>query len=131
MCVFTSQAAVLVLSPILVKIAHDLDVSTAVAGQLRIVAAPVAAVVAVLLARHGGRYPLRSILVGSSALVAVGSVASALAPSFFALALGQLPLWIGVAGLVAGGVGAAGVWSTPELRGRVVARALAGARPHG
>jgi len=127
MCVFTSQAAVLVLSPILVKIAEDLDVSTALAGQLRIFAAPVAALVAVLLARYGGAFPLRSILVGSSALVAVGSVASAAAPSFLALALGQLPLWIGVAGLVAGGVGAAGVWSTPEARTRVVARALAGA----
>ena len=40
MSVFTSQAAVLVLSPILVMIATDLDVSTAIAGQLRIVAAP-------------------------------------------------------------------------------------------
>jgi predicted MFS family arabinose efflux permease len=127
MCVFTSQAAVLVLSPILVKIAEDLGVSTALAGQLRIIAAPVAALVAVLLARYGGAFPLRSILVGSSALVAVGSVASAAAPSFVALALGQLPLWIGVAGLVAGGIGAAGVWSTPDARARVVARALAGA----
>jgi predicted MFS family arabinose efflux permease len=127
MCVFTSQAAVLVLSPILVKVAEDLSVSTAFAGQLRIFAAPVAALVAVLLARYGGAFPLRSILVGSSALVAVGSVASAAAPSFLVLALGQLPLWIGVAGLVAGGIGAAGVWSTPDARARVVARALAGA----
>ena len=127
MCVFTSQAAVLVLSPILVKIAEDMDVSTALAGQLRIFAAPVAALVAVLLARYGGRYPLRTILVGSATLVAVGSVASAAAPSFLVLALGQLPLWMGVAGLVAGGIGAAGVWSTPEARTRVVAQALAGA----
>jgi DHA1 family inner membrane transport protein len=127
MCVFTSQAAVLVLSPILVEIAHDLHVSTAVAGQLRIFAAPVAALVAVLLARFGGAASLRSILLASTILVVVGSLASAAAPSFLALALGQLPLWIGVAGLVAGGVGAAGVWSTPEARGRIVARALAGA----
>lgn len=127
MCVFTSQAAVLVLSPILVEISQDLQVSTAVAGQLRIFAAPVAALVAVLLARFGGAAPLRWILLASTLLVAGGSLASAAAPSFLALALGQLPLWIGVAGLVAGGVGAAGVWSTPEVRGRVVARALAGA----
>jgi predicted MFS family arabinose efflux permease len=127
MCVFTSQAAVLVLSPILVKVAHDVHVSTAVAGQLRIFAAPVAAVVAVLLARFGGDVALRSILLASTILVAVGSIASAAAPSFLALALGQLPLWAGVAGLVAGGIGAAGAWSTPESRSRVVARALAGA----
>lgn len=127
MCVFTSQAAVLVLSPILVEIAHDLHVSTAVAGQLRILGAPVAALVAVLLARFGGAAPLRGILLVSTSLVAVGSITSAAAPSFLALALAQLPLWIGVAGLVAGGVGAAGVWSTPDARGRVVAHALAGA----
>jgi DHA1 family inner membrane transport protein len=127
MCVFTSQAAVLVLSPILVEIAQDLHVSTAVAGQLRIVAVPVAVLVAVLLARVGGGVPLRWILLMSTFLVAVGSVASAAAPSFLALALGQLPLWMGIAGLVAGGVGAAGVWSTPDARGRVVAHALAGA----
>lgn len=127
MCVFTSQAAVLVLAPILVKIAHDVHVSTAVAGQLRIVAAPVAAVVAVLLARFGGRFELRSILLVSTTLVAIGSLASAAAPSFLTLALGQLPLWMGVAGLVAGGIGAAGAWSTAESRNRVVARALAGA----
>ena len=127
MCVFTSQAAVLVLSPILVEVGRDLHVSTAAAGQLRIFAAPVAAVVAVLIARSAGRVPLRSLLAAGSALVGVGSIASAAAPSFVALALAQVPLWIGVAVLVAAGVGAAGSWSEPEARSRVVAHALAGA----
>ena len=127
MSVFTSQAAVLVLSPILVDVARDLDVSTAIAGQLRLLAAPVALVVAVLLARSAGRIPLRSLLGAGTALIALGSVASAAAPSFVVLALAQVPLWIGIAVLVAGGVGAAGVWSTPAARSRVVARALAGA----
>lgn len=127
MCVFTSQAAVLVLSPILVEVARDLDVSTAVAGQVRMFAAPVALVVAVLVARSAGRLPLRSLLLVGSALVAVGSVASAAAPSFVVLALAQVPLWAGVAVLVAGGVGAAGFWTVAEARSRVLARALAGA----
>jgi predicted MFS family arabinose efflux permease len=127
MSVFTSQAAVLVLSPILVDVARDLGVSTAVAGQLRVFAAPVAMVVAVLVARSGGRFTLRSLLLLGAALVAVGSAASAAAPSFVVLALAQVPLWIGVAVLVAGGIGAAGSWSAPEARSRVVARALAGA----
>jgi predicted MFS family arabinose efflux permease len=127
MCVFTSQAAVLVLAPILVSIAHDLDVSTAVAGQLRIFGAPVAAVVAIALARYGGRLPLQGVLLVSTASVAVGSLASAAAPNFLVLALAQVPLWIGVAGLVAAGIGAAGVWSETDARTRVVARALAGA----
>jgi DHA1 family inner membrane transport protein len=127
MCVFTSQAAVLVLSPILVDVARDLDVSTAVAGQLRVFAAPVALLAAVLVARSAGQVPLRTLLCAGAALVGVGSVASAAAPSFVVLALAQVPLWIGVAVLVAGGVGAAGSWSAPEARTRVVARALAGA----
>jgi predicted MFS family arabinose efflux permease len=127
MSVFTSQAAVLVLSPILVDVARDLDVSTAVAAQLRVFGAPVALVVAVFVARSGGRFSLRSLLSVGAALVAVGSVASAAAPSFVVLALAQVPLWIGVAVLVTGGIGATGSWSAPEARSRVVARALAGA----
>ncbi len=127
MCVFTSQAAVLVLSPILVEVARDLNVSTAVAGQVRVFAAPVALVVAVLVARSAGRLPLRYLLFVGSALVAVGSIASAAAPSFIVLALAQVPLWAGVAVLVAGGVGAAGSWTAAEARSRVLARALAGA----
>lgn len=125
MAVFTSQAAVLVLSPILVELARDLDVSTAVAGQLRVLAAPVALVVAVLVGRSSGRLPVRSLLIAGSALVAVGSLASAAAPSFVVLALAQVPLWVGVAVLVAGGVGAAGS-SSAEGSARVVAVALAG-----
>jgi DHA1 family inner membrane transport protein len=126
MSVFTSQAAVLVLSPVLVEVARDLDVSTAVAGQLRVFAAPVAALVAVLVVRSA-RLGLRSLLCAGTALVAAGSLVSAAAPSFVVLALAQVPIWIGVAVLVTGGVGAAGSWSTPEARNRVVARSLAGA----
>jgi MFS transporter, DHA1 family, inner membrane transport protein len=127
MCVFTSQAAILVLAPILVSIAHDLHVSTAAAGQLRIFGAPVAVAVAIALAQFGGRLPLRRLLLLSTAAVALGSAASAAAPSFIVLALAQVPLWVGVAGLVAAGIGAAGAWSAPEVRSRVVAQALAGA----
>lgn len=127
MSVFTSQAAVLVLSPILVDVARDFGVSIAVAGQLRIVAAPVAALVAVAVVRAGARLSYRLLLAGGAGLVALGSLASAVAPSFQALAIAQVPLWIGVATLVAGGIGAAGAWSAPEERTRLVARSLAGA----
>ena len=80
MCVFTSQAGVLVLSPILVDLARDFDVSTAVAGQLRIVAPPVAALVAVAVVRAGARLPYRLLLASGAGLVAAGSIASAAAP---------------------------------------------------
>jgi MFS family permease len=92
MCVFASQAAVLVLSPILVEVARDFDVSTAVAGQLRTLAAPLAVVVAVLVARSAARVPLRSLLLAGTALIFAGSIASAAAPSFSFLALAQVPL---------------------------------------
>ena len=83
--------------------------------------------VAVLLTRLGGAFSLRTILLAGAGLVAAGSVVSACGHTFFALAVGQLPLWIGVALLVAGGIGAAGAWTAPDDRGRVAARALAGA----
>jgi DHA1 family inner membrane transport protein len=122
---FASQAGVLVLAPILVDVARDFDVSTAVAGQLRLAAAPLAAIVAVAVAR-AGRLPLRSLLCAGAALVAVGSLASAAAPSFTLLALAQVPTWAGAAILVAGGIGASGSWGAAEERGRTMARALAG-----
>ena len=122
---FASQAGILVLSPILVDIARDFGVSTAVAGQLRLVAAPLAALVAVAVAR-AGRLPLRSLLSAGAALVAIGSLASAAAPSFGLLAFAQVPTWVGAAILVAAGVGAAGTWGAAEQRGRTMARALAG-----
>ena len=92
MSVFTSQAAVLVLSPVLVEVARDLDVSTAVAGQLRVFAAPVAALVAVLVVRSARRLALRTLLCAGTALVAAGSLVSAAAPSFVVLALAQVPI---------------------------------------
>lgn len=125
LALFASQAGVLVLSPILVDVARDFGVSTAVAGQLRLAAVPVAVLVAVAVARSG-RLAIRSLLSVGAALVAVGSVASAAAPSFLLLALAQVPIWVGAAVLVAGGVAAAGSWGAAAERGRTTARALAG-----
>jgi predicted MFS family arabinose efflux permease len=126
LALFASQSAVLVLSPILADVADELGVSIAQAGQLRIVAAPLAAVVAVLAARALGRVSPRALLVVGSALVGAGSVASAAAPTFAVLALAQVPMWAGIATLLAAGVAATSLWSEPGDRTRVVARALAG-----
>jgi DHA1 family inner membrane transport protein len=126
LCLFAGQAAVLVLSPTLVDIARDFDVSTSVAGQLRIVAAPVAALVPLAVLRLGRRVPLRSMLAGGLVLLAVGAVGSAVAPTFELLALAQVPTWIGVATVLTAGVAAAATWSEPARRTRVVAHALAG-----
>src|SRR6187551_258962 len=126
LALFASQAGVLVLSPILSDVADDFGVSIATAGQLRIVAAPLAAMVALAAGRALVRFSPRALLGVGSALLAVGSVASAAAPTFTLLALAQVPMWAGIATLLAAGVAAVAAWSEPEHRTRVVAHALAG-----
>ena len=127
LALFASQAGVLVMSPILARVAADFDVSIAAAGQLRILAAPFAAGVALLTGRALARYSPRALIGAGSALLAVGSLASAAAPTFVLLALAQVPMWGGIAMLLAAGVAATGAWSAPEERTRLVSRALAGA----
>src|SRR6187402_2632573 len=86
LALFASQAGVLVLSPILSDVARDFGVSISTAGQLRILAAPLAAAVALLASRWLGRIDLRSLLLLGTALLGAGSLASAGAPSFATLA---------------------------------------------
>jgi predicted MFS family arabinose efflux permease len=126
LALFASQAGVLVLSPILSDVAEDFGVSIATAGQLRILAAPLAAVAALAASRALVRFSPRALLGVGSALLALGSVASAVSPTFTALALAQVPMWSGIATLIAAGVAATATWSPPEQRTRTVARALAG-----
>jgi predicted MFS family arabinose efflux permease len=123
---FASQAGVLVLSPILSDVADDLGVSVAQAGQLRILAAPLAVLAALAAGRLLVRFSPRALLGAGSALLALGSSASAVAPSFDLLALAQVPMWIGIATLLTAGVAATSSWSEPERRTRIVSHALAG-----
>jgi predicted MFS family arabinose efflux permease len=126
LALFSSQAGVLVLSPILSDVADEFGVSVSAAGQLRIVAAPLSALVVVVAARLLRRYSARAVLGAGAALLGLGSVASAAAPSIEVLALAQVPVWIGVALLVSTGVTAAAAWSEPGRRTHLVSRALAG-----
>jgi MFS transporter, DHA1 family, inner membrane transport protein len=127
LALFASQAGVLVLSPILSDVAAEFDISIAQAGQLRILAAPLAAVAAVGTGRALARFSPRALIGVGAALVAVGSVVSAAAPTFTLLALAQVPMWVGIAMLIAAGVAATASWSAPEERTKVVSHALAGA----
>jgi predicted MFS family arabinose efflux permease len=127
LALFASQSGVLVLSPILSDVAEEFDVSIAHAGQLRILAAPLAAIAAVAAGRALRRYSPRALIGAGAALVAAGSVASAAAPTFALLALAQVPMWVGIAMLIAAGVAATAAWSAPEERTKVVSHALAGA----
>jgi predicted MFS family arabinose efflux permease len=126
LALFASQASVLVMAPILADVAEELGVSIAAAGQLRILAAPLAAVVALAAGRMLVRRSPRALLGVGSALLAAGSLASAAAPTFELLALAQVPLWAGVAITLAAGIAATAAWSKPEQRTKVVAHALAG-----
>jgi DHA1 family inner membrane transport protein len=81
-CLFAAQAAFLTLAPILPELASEFDVSTATAGQLETVAGLSGGLTAVAIAVLGGRVVVRQLLPAGLALLAAGSLGSALAPSF-------------------------------------------------
>ena len=126
LCLFSSQAALLVLSPILPDVAREFGVSVATAGQLRSITGAAGGITAVLLALAPWRPGLRELLSLGAALVALASAASAAAPTFAALAVAQGVLGIGIGLLVAVGIAAAGQWPDPAGRAHVLAWAIAG-----
>src|SRR6266508_5982471 len=126
MALFAGQAAVIALSPVLADAASDLHVSPAAAGQLRTITGLAAGVTAVGLGAVGARIGLGRQLLAASALLALGSLASAAAPTFLLLALAQLPLGVAVAVLTTAGTLAAAEWVSPERRTRVLSWALVG-----
>lgn len=126
LALFASQSGVIALAPILGDVADDFGVSIAQAGQLRILAAPLAALVALGAAGALVRYSPRALLAAGAVLVALGSAASAASPSFTLLALAQVPLWAGIAMLLTAAVAASAAWSEPANRTRVVAHMFAG-----
>jgi predicted MFS family arabinose efflux permease len=126
LCLFASQAGMLVLSPILPEVAREFGVSTATAGQLRAISGATGGVTAVLLAIMPGRPGARDLLSAGAALVALGSASSAAAPDFAVMAAAQGVLGIGIGLLVAVGIAAAGEWPAPARRPHVLAWAIAG-----
>ena len=126
LCLAASQAAILVLSPVLTAVASDLDVSTAVAGQLRTVSGLAAGVTALLTGLVAARVGLRDLLGLGLLLLAIGSIASAAAPDFAILAVAQLLIGIGIGLSYSAAVAAVGEWTTPETRSPVLAVALLG-----
>src|SRR5829696_7978807 len=108
LCLFVSQAALLVLSPVLPEVAREGGVS------------------AVLLAMAPRRPGLRDLLSAGTALVAAGSALSAAAPTFALLAAAQGIAGVGIGLLVAVGIAAAGEWPPAEQRAGVLSWAIAG-----
>jgi DHA1 family inner membrane transport protein len=126
LCLFAAQAGLIAVSPVLAQLAADLGVSTAAAGQLRTISGLAAGVTALSTARIGRRLGLRRLLLAGAALLALGSFASAAAPSFAALAAAQVLIGVAVAVLVTAGTTAAAEWSPQEHRARVLSWALIG-----
>jgi predicted MFS family arabinose efflux permease len=125
-CLFASQSALLVLSPTLVEIARDFDVSTAVAGQLRSLSGAAGGVAALIVATMARRPGLRELLGLGAGLIALGSCLTAAAPTFVALAAAQAVLGVGIGLLVALGIAAAFEWPAPAERPHVLAWAIVG-----
>jgi predicted MFS family arabinose efflux permease len=126
LCLFSSQAALIAMAPVLADVASDLDVSTAAAGQLRTITGLTAGVTALALGAVAGRIGLGRQLLGASVILALGSLASAAAPTFGLLALAQVPVGVAVAVLTTGATLAAAEWVAPELRTRALSWALVG-----
>jgi len=121
-----SQAALVVLNPLLPEVARDLDVSIATAGQLRTVSGLAAGVAALLTGLLAARIGLRGLLLGGVALLAGGSLLSALAPGFPVLVLAQALAGVGIGVSYSAAVAATAEWATPGERSRVLALALLG-----
>jgi len=126
LALFAAQAGFLVLTPILPEVAADLGVSTATAGALRIASGLAGTGVALTLGLTAPRLGLRDLVAAGLLLVALGSLAGAVAPSFPLLALSQLALGAGQATVVSAALAAAARWSAPAGRSRVLGWALLG-----
>ena len=126
LCLFANQAGTLVLSPILVDVARDFDVSTATAGQLRAISGVVAGIAALSVGLLAGRLGLKRLLLFGLALLAVATLLSAVAPSFAVLAIAQAPLGVAVAIVLSSGVAGATAWIPAERRVDALSAAFSG-----
>jgi predicted MFS family arabinose efflux permease len=121
-----SQAALVVLNPLLPDVARELDVSVASAGQLRTVSGFAAGVAALAVGLLATRVGLRELMLGAIATLAFGSVVSALAPDLAVLIAAQTLAGLGIGVSYSAAVAATAEWSTAANRSRVLAVTLLG-----
>ena len=125
-CLFTVQASLVVLSPILPLIASDLRITVAAVGQLRTISGIVAAAIAVAMVLTDRRGSLREMLLAGLGLLVLGTLASALAPTFWVLAAAQVILGAGVALALSGALAATRQWIPAGHRGHALSWTLIG-----
>jgi DHA1 family inner membrane transport protein len=126
LCLFSGQAAVLVLVPLLPQIAAEFGVPVGAVGQLRALSGFVAGVSALALASIGPRLDLRRALAAGAGMLGLGSALSAAAPDFLVLAMAQVPIGLGLALVVSAAIAATGEWGGPGERARLLSWALLG-----
>ena len=121
-----SQAALVVLNPLLPDVARDLDVSIATAGQLRTVSGLTAGAAAIATGLLAARVGLRGLMLGALVILGIGSLASGAAPSFAVLVGAQGLVGVGIGVSYSAAIAAAADWSTAATRSRVLALTLLG-----
>lgn len=121
-----SQAALVVLNPLLPDVASDLGISVATAGQLRTVSGLAAGIAALTSGLWAIRLGLRGLLFVGVGTLAVGSLVSAAAPDFPVLVAAQVVAGLGIGISYSAAVAATAEWASPTDRSRVLAIALLG-----
>ena len=121
-----SQAALVVLNPLLPDVARDLHVSVATAGQLRTVSGLAAGAAALATGFLAARVGLRGLMLGALVILAFGSLVCALAPDFAVLAVAQVLVGVGIGVSYSAAIAATAEWSTEANRSRVLALTLLG-----
>ena len=121
-----SQAALVVLNPLLPDVARDLDVSVATAGQLRTVSGLAAGIAALATGLLAARVGLRGLMLGALVTLACGSLVSGAAPDFAVLVVAQAAVGVGIGVSYSAAIAATAEWSTVENRSRVLALTLLG-----
>ena len=126
LCLLASQAALVVVNPLLAEVAKDLDVSIATAGQLRTISGLVAGVTALSTGLLAARVGLRELLGAGIGILVLGSVVSAAAPGFAVLVVAQAIVGAGIGISYSAALAAAAEWAPPGEKSRVLAFALLG-----
>lgn len=121
-----SQAALVVVNPVLPEIAADLDVTVATAGQVRTVSGLVAGSTALATGLLAGRMGLRELLLAGLGLLVAGSALSAAAPDFVVLAISQALVGAGIGIAYSVTIAAVAEWSPTSARSRVLSVVLLG-----
>ena len=105
-----TQSSIVVLTPIVVAVSRDLDVSVSAVGQARTVLAAVACLAAFRAGALIDRLGVRPLIVWGSLLAALGAAATAAAPSLPFFYAGNAIVGLGVAGLLSAGFAGVGAW---------------------